>query len=121
MLHLEPNPFHDIKVMPTSTGEVKSTFRVPHTVAIMGQSDGLQGILELCGVLENSQVEATLTFFRNTSYGVDRFTEIILSQSRHAEIHQSNTEFRWSIDVPVMKRISYSNDMYSVRYYLKVR
>ncbi|XP_037040060.1 uncharacterized protein LOC119077037 [Bradysia coprophila] len=119
ILHLEPNPFHETKVMSINTGEVKSTFRVPNTVAIMGQCDGIQGILELNGVLGKSQVDATLTFFRNTSYGGDCFTEIILSQSRHAETHQTNAEFRWSIDVPMMKRISYSHPMYSVHYYIK--
>lgn len=120
ILHLEPNPFEQIKVMSTDTGEVHSTFRVPNTAAIMGQCDGLQGILELQGVLLKSQVDATLTFFRNTSYGDECFTEIILSQSRHAEIHQNCAEFKWSIGVPMMKRISYSNPIYSVRYYLKV-
>lgn len=120
--HLQLNPFVESKLMQTKTGDVVSTFRVPNTVAVMGQGEGLEGILELRGVSEK-EVNATLTFFRNICYGGNTQTEIILSQNRQAEIHQNNALFKWTVVVPMMKRISYSNElvpMYSVHYYLKV-
>lgn len=122
LLHMEPNPFVESKVVRIKASEIVSTFTVPSTVAIMGQCDGLQGILELKGVME-SQVNATLIFFRNISYTGNVHTEVILSENRQAETHQNNATFKWTIAVPMMKRISYSDDlvpMYSVRYYLKV-
>lgn len=122
VLHMELNPFVERKAIRKKAGDVVSIFRVPNTVAIMGQSDGLQGILELQGVLK-SQVNASLTFFRNITYEGNIHTEVILSQNRQAEIHENNAIFKWIIAVPMMKRISYSDEaipMYSVRYYLKV-
>lgn len=120
--HMELNPFVESKLIKIKTGEVVSTFRVPNTVAVMGQCEGLEGVLELRG-LSDSQVNATLTFFRNINYGGNIHTEVILSQTRHAEIHQNNALFKWTVVVPMMKRSSYTNElipMYYVRYYLKV-
>lgn len=122
VLHMALSPFVESKLMQTKAGEVVSTFSVPDTVAVMGQCEGLEAVLELRGLSE-SQVDATLTFFRNISYGGNIHTEIILSQNRHAYIHQSTALFKWTVVVPMMKRSSYSNElvpMYSVRYYLKV-
>lgn len=119
---MELNPFVESKLIKIKTGEVVSTFRVPNTVAVMGQCEGLEGVLELRG-LSDSQVNATLTFFRNINYGGNIHTEVILSQTRHAEIHQNNALFKWTVVVPMMKRSSYTNElipMYYVRYYLKV-
>lgn len=121
---MELKPFEEHKVMQIKAGEVVSTFTVPNTTAIIGQCDGLEGILELqgAGVLD-SQVNATLTFFRNIKYGENIHTEVILSQNRRAEIRQNFALFHWTIAVPMMKRISYSDELipqYFVRYYLKV-
>lgn len=119
VLHMDMNPFVESKIMKMKTGEVESTFRVPNTVAVMGKSEGLEAILELHGLLDN-HVDATLTFFRKVSCGGNIHTEIILTQTRNAEIHQSNALFKWTVVVPMMKRCSYSGEFYSVRYYLKV-
>lgn len=119
VLHMELNPCVQRKSMQTKSGEkITSTFRVPNTVAVMGV-DTLEGYLELNGVMEN-RVNATLTFFRNINYGGKIRTEVVLSQNRHAEIHQDDASFNWKVLVPKMKRISYRHELYSVHYYLKV-
>ncbi len=122
VLHLELKPYVERKVIQTNAGEIVSTFTVPNAVAVMGGCDSVEGILELQGVME-SEVNATLTFYRTIVYGKLIHSEIILSQNRSAEIHQKNVEFKYSVVVPMMKRISYSDELipiYSVRYYLKV-
>lgn len=120
--HMDLNPFVQTKMIRTKeTGEMVATFRVPYTVAIMGHGDEIEGILELQGVVED-RVDATLTFFRNITYEGNVHTEVILSQNRQAEAHQSVALFKWTIVVPSLKRISYSDVLipsYSVRYYLK--
>lgn len=119
---MDLNPFVETKITKIETGEVMATFRVPNTVVVMGQGEGLKASLELHGVL-NCQVNATLTFFRNTTYVGNIHTENILSQNKCVEIHQNDTLIKWTVVVPVMKRISYSDETitkYSVRYYLKV-
>lgn len=117
---MEMNPFVEMKIIQNKTGELVSTFRVPNTVAVMGQCEGIEGILELKGVLE-SKVNATLTFFRNIEgNGGNVHTETIFSQNRQAEINQNNVLLKWTVVVPMMKRNSFSYKQYSVRYYFKV-
>lgn len=122
VLQMELNPFVGSNIIRTKEGKITATFSVPNTVAIMGQGDCLQGMLKLEGAMK-SQTNATLTFYRIINCNGDFHTEVIMSQNRQAEIHQDNAIIKWIIGVPIMKRITYSNElipMYSVRYYLKV-
>lgn len=120
--YLDLNPIVETKRIQIKTGEVVSTFTVPNTVVVMGRCESLEGILELHGLLE-SQLNATLTLYRNIIYGGNVHTETIFSQNRQSPVNQNNAYFKWTIVVPMMSRSSYSNELtptYAVRYYLKV-
>lgn len=124
VLHMELSPYVESKVIQLRAGDVVSTFRVPNRVAVIGQCDGLEGLLELQGIgMLNSELKATLTFYRSIKLGSDTQTEIIMTQNRKAEIHENYALFKWTIAVPMMKRISFSCEsipQHYVRYHLKV-
>ncbi|KAJ6625718.1 hypothetical protein Bhyg_16485 [Pseudolycoriella hygida] len=115
---MELRPFVEKKIFQMKTGDVTSTLTVPNTVAAMGR---LEGFLELNGLL-GGRANATLTLLRKVNYDGNVQTETILSQSRQAEVDQSNASFQWTVVIPMMMKSSFSREniyMYYVRYYLK--
>lgn len=103
-------------------GKITSIFTLNKSKLFVGRGSNFNVTLELEGAFDY-RVDVIVKFLRNTKCGKNVQTEIILLQKQQSNLHEDKTIFKWNFDVPLISRVTYTNELfpfYSVRYFVKV-